>query len=71
MAEIYVPLLDEGTPVWRPVVASHEGGDCYRILSTNDSPDDERWEFRTGEVVRCTLRTLSDGPPCLVAFAKA
>lgn len=63
---IYVYLFDEGTDVWRPVEAVHVSDDRYRITGTNSDPDDEHWEFQTGEVVRCELRDLSGGK-CLVA----
>jgi hypothetical protein len=63
---IFVYLLDEGTDVWRPVQAEHVSGDRYRIIGTNSDPDDEHWEFQTGEVVRCEFRDLSGGK-CLVA----
>ena len=58
---IYVYLLDEGVDVWRPVQAHHLGGDLYRIISINEH-EDEQWQFRTGDVVRCAMRTFSDGP---------
>ena len=59
---IYVYLLDEGTDVWRPVQAEHLGDDRYRITSVNAARDDEQWQFKTGDVVRCSSRTLSGGP---------
>jgi hypothetical protein len=69
METIYVSLLDEGTDVWRPVEAEHVSDNRYRIVSTNSDPDDEHWEFQTGEVVRCELRDLS-GEKCLVAVGR-
>lgn len=66
MPTIYVALLNEGTDVWRPVLAEQLAGDRYRIVGQNDDPDDEQWEFETGSVVRCEFRRLSDRP-CLVA----
>ena len=65
---IYVYLLDEGTDVWRPVEAEQIAGDRYRITGTNLDPDDERWQFQTGDIVRCERRKLSGGE-CLVAVA--
>jgi hypothetical protein len=65
-----VALLDEGTAVWRPVEASHEGGDRYRILGVNVDPENERWEFQPGDVVRCRETTFSGGSSGLVAFEK-
>jgi hypothetical protein len=54
---VYVALLDDGTTVWRPVNADPLGGDLYRIL--DKTPDDEVWEFKSGDVVRCQRRQLS------------
>jgi len=58
---IYVFLLDEGTEVWRPIQARHLGDDRFQITSINDDPDDEHWQFSTGDIVRCSRRRLSDG----------
>jgi hypothetical protein len=60
---IFVALLNEGTPVWRPVSAAAIGGDVFRIPP--DAPwdrDDEEWEFLPGEHVRCEQRVVSGGP---------
>ena len=57
MATIYIPLLDEGVNVWRPVQAEHVGSDLYRL--TGQPPDDETWAFAAGDVVRCRPQTLS------------
>jgi hypothetical protein len=65
---IYVALLDEGTDVWRPVQAELCGAGHFRIVSANPDPQDERWEFPSGAVVRCERRKLSGGY-CLVAAA--
>ncbi len=58
---IYVRLLDEGTDVWRPVVARRVEGNCYQILLSQVIPNDEQWEFGPGTIVLCRLRTLSGG----------
>jgi len=58
---IYVYLLDEGVHVWRPVEASHRGGDQYEIVSLNRDPEDEHWQFASGDIVRCKLQRLSEG----------
>lgn len=65
---IYVALKDEGTEVWRPVQAASLGGDLLRIVSANDDPGDEHWEFATGTIVRCKQQALSDGQSHLVAI---
>lgn len=69
---IYVYLLDEGTHVWRPVEAVPLEDGSYRIVSDNLHPDDERWQFVKGDVVRCIYKTLHDTKPreCLVAIEK-
>jgi hypothetical protein len=69
-ATIYMELLDEGTPAWRPVQAVHVAGDFYRVVSENLHPGDERWRFPSGSVVRCEERFLSRGSS-LVAVALA
>src|SRR5712692_2424623 len=64
---IYIPLLDEGTPVIRPTRAQSLGGDVYRVLATPDyDPEDERWQFPPGSVVRCIVEKR-DGREILVA----
>jgi hypothetical protein len=69
MTQIYVALLDEDVDTWRPVEARHEGDDHYRIISKNEDPEDERWEFQSGDLVRCKSRVFSGGSSGLVAFA--
>jgi hypothetical protein len=54
---IYVPLLDEGTEVWRPAEAEHMDGEKYRIVSSASA--DEKWRFNKGEIVRVRARRLS------------
>ncbi len=71
LAQIYVALLGEGVDVWRPVQAIHERGDLYRIISPNPDAEDERWQFSSGDVVRCERRAFSSGGEGLVAYAKA
>lgn len=59
---IYVRLMNAGADVWRPVQASRRAGGVFQILSRNDDPEDEEWEFSSGSLVRCAERLLSDGP---------
>jgi hypothetical protein len=63
---IYIPLLNEGTPCWRPVEAEPVDSGRYRILTTQ--PEGEHWPVDTGDVVRCEKRRFSDGLECLVAL---
>ena len=67
---IYVSLLDEGTPCYRPVEAILKQGDIYTIISNNSDPEDEHWEFICGDDVRCKVQTFSGGNQGLVAYAK-
>jgi hypothetical protein len=66
--QIYVSLLDEGTDVWRPVEAVHVRDDMYRIISSNLNPKDERWQFVSGDVVRCQSHVFADGSQGMVAY---
>jgi hypothetical protein len=65
---VYVALVDEGVECWRPVDARHVRDDQY--LLTGAVPEDEVWEFQTGETVLCRERTFQDGATGLVAFAR-
>ena len=58
---IFVSLLDEGVDVWRPVSAEHIRDEVYRIVGEPPDPEDEKWEFLLGELVRCRQQTLSGG----------
>ena len=64
---IYVALLDEGTPVWRPVAADRIADDRYLIVGVCDT-DDETWQFSPGSVVRCEMHEFADGRRCLTAM---
>jgi hypothetical protein len=52
----------------RAVKAEHLGRDFYRI--TEPTPPDEKWEFSTGQIVRCQKKTLSSGK-AMVAVEEA
>lgn len=69
-ATIYVYLLDEGTDCWRPVSAEHIRDDVYQISGEAPDPENEKWEFLPGAVVRCRQQKLSGGE-CLVACEAA
>jgi hypothetical protein len=56
---IYMELLDEGTDVWRPVQAEPIGGGLFRVIGP--VPEDERWAFQPGTVVRCKKIKMSGG----------
>ena len=60
----YMPLLNEGNDVWRPVdlLPIHNG--VFQIQSK--CPPDERWKFETGKLVRCEEQMLSSGPALVI-----
>lgn len=64
---IYVPLLNEGTDVWRPVEATRLAEDLYLILGV--VPEDETWAFPPGSTVRCEVRSAEGEVGHLVAMA--
>ena len=71
---VYVYLPDEAVDVWRPVQAEPLGKGRFRILSENEDPEDEKWEFGTGDIVCCVEKTLVEGTTpvrCLVAVSRA
>jgi hypothetical protein len=68
--EIYVYLLGEGTDVWRPVQAKKLSDKLFRIVSQNTDPENEKWQFSTGDIVKCEERILSNSKKCLVAVEK-
>jgi hypothetical protein len=69
-ATVLVPLLDEGTPVWRPVEARKVAEGCYQIPKSVIVPDDETWMYQPGATLRCHLRVFQDGTVGLVAVAE-
>ena len=69
MATIYMPLLNEGTDVWRPVDATPLKGDTYKVQGTMD--EDEVWAFAPGAFVRCEWKVFSGGEAGMVAVAVA
>ena len=57
---IYMPLLNEGTDVWAPVVAEQIGPNIYRLLGP--VPEEDEWQFGgPGDLVRVAPRTFSGG----------
>lgn len=65
---IYVNLLNEGLNMMRAVAAQDLGHGFYLIVEP--MPEDEVWEYRTGQVVRCQKKNLANGKH-LVAVAEA
>ena len=62
---IYIPLLNEGTIVSRPVVASDMGNNIYKIIGTEQGlkPEelDEEWLFPIGSYVICKTEESTTG----------
>lgn len=46
---IYMPLMNEGTDVWRPVLATDLGEGRFQI--TSEPSVDEEWAFAPGMTV--------------------
>lgn len=73
LAEIYICILDpedEKNRIGQPVDAEHLRGNLYRIVSENTDPENEPWEFQTGDKVRCVRTRFEDGSVNLWAYAK-
>jgi hypothetical protein len=68
---IYVPLLNEGTDVWRPVTAEPIGRAIYRIVSESPDPDNEEWVYVTGQEVAVEEHVFPGGECGLVAVGAA
>jgi hypothetical protein len=67
MTTIYMPLLNEGTAVWRLVAAERLNQDTFRV--TGPMPDDEQWAFAPGSVVTVAAQLFADGQSGVVAMA--
>lgn len=63
---IYVALLGEPPGSWRPVQAASRAGGLYFILSKNDDPESEQWQFPSGALVRWEQQLL-EGRELLLA----
>ncbi|MBK9963338.1 MAG: hypothetical protein IPP06_19050 [Saprospiraceae bacterium] len=60
---IYVQIVNEPVPVWRPMWADRLEENVYRIKSfINYDPKDEfeALEFKSGEIVICELQKKAD-----------
>jgi len=65
--KIYIPLLDEGTPVLRPTNGEIMAKNIYKVLPIeNYDPTDEHWMFPPGKIVKCKKMT-KQGKVILVA----
>lgn len=60
--QVYMPLMDEGASVWRPVPAWQIDRETFIVLRPEGyDPDDEKWQFPPGSTVVCEPKTLPDG----------
>lgn len=60
--KIYVKLIDEPSPVWRPVAALKFETNFFVILMPNlYSELDEEWEFKPGQIVECDFIDSIEG----------
>jgi hypothetical protein len=67
MRTIYIRLLDEGTDVLRPTEAEQLVNGLFKVMPTPGyNPDNEKWEFIPGSVVRGVIRNVK-GQDVLVA----
>ena len=64
MATMHMPLMNEGTDVWRPVEVTPLYGGVYRVEGI--MPNDEEWAFPPGTVVDVKWKTFSDGGKRLI-----
>lgn len=65
--QLYIPLLNEGTNVFRPTTGVVLDQDVFRVEPTTDyDPELEEWEFPPGSQVRC-VRETRGGNEILVA----
>mgnify|MGYP001260815274 CR=1 FL=1 len=58
---IYVALLNVERSLWVPVQACRRADGTYQIVSKNDDPASEQWQFPSGSLVRCERRELGEG----------
>ena len=69
--EIFINLLEEGTPTIRPTQAEPMGNETYRILATPKyDPIDEIWEFTPGTIVKLKQIKDDQGNDLLLAVEK-
>jgi hypothetical protein len=50
---IYVAVTNRPPGSCVPVQAHRRANGVFQIISRNDDPEDELWEFQTGSLVRC------------------
>jgi hypothetical protein len=61
-AEVFVRLFDEGTDVSRPTPAVLIEENVYRLLPIEGyNPEQEKWEFLPGSIVRVERKANAEG----------
>lgn len=69
LTEIYIDVLNQ--TYYDDVKARHIRGNLYQVVGENPDPENEHWEFATGDKVRCIRRRFNeDGKIQLVAYRK-
>jgi len=70
VVEIWVQLLEEGSPAIRGANAQDLGNGQFKIIKPADyNSEDEIWEFPPGSVVRCK-KHINFGREILLAIEK-
>ncbi|MEW6619278.1 MAG: hypothetical protein AB1422_08075 [bacterium] len=65
--EIYIPLLNEGVDVFRPTLGIEIEKNIFKVLPIEKyDPEDERWKFLPGSIVRCK-KEIREGKEILIA----
>lgn len=59
--DLFIPLLNEGTRVFRPTKGILVAPNVVQVLATSDyDPTTEEWEFPPGTKVSCVSETKGD-----------
>ncbi len=67
---IFVLVVNEPSMMWKPVEALAMSDDTYKIISANPDPQGQKWQFVTGNIVRCKQHTFMDGSQGMVAVER-
>ena len=66
---IYIPLLDEGTDVFRPAKGRKIEDMVYEVIEPDDyDSDDEKWKFPPGSIVKCQREVRGEKVAIIVAI---
>lgn len=58
---VYVELLDEGTPVWRPSSAIKVDDNVFVLTNENYDPNTEQWSVLPGSLITIEQQQTTDG----------